>query len=586
MKKKLLLFLIPLFILSSCKDNDKKDDGYEIEYKETTIDGESGLIVTSVSNKDVKEVIIPKNVDGFNLDVKFIDYNVFNNFYDLENVTLPQSITRIYGGCFRNCTSLKSIDVSNVIYIGEGAFLGCKSLKDITLNENLNIINDKTFSNCKSLTNINLGDNIEKISDYAFDSCESLTNITLPNNLNTIGIGAFKNCKSLKDISLPSSINTIDDYAFYNDESLDMIVLPTSLTKLGYKSFFNCYNLFSITNNSLISQTQYDKSGIGEYSHNNLVEVNDCVFTSLYGINYLVKYKGNDDTVTLPEYFNNGKYQISQYAFLNSNVKTINIPNTVSKIANYAFYNSKLDFINFEANNITLEANSFHNILGNVYKIDDGIRYLRSSDNDYKYVINSLKTKENVKINDSCEAILTNAFRGDTLIEDIKFGDNLKYIYSYAFYNATSLKNIKFNDKLEYLDKYMFYNCPLSKNVILSDNIKHMGSNAFYGNKNLEELRLSKNLESLDVGSIKNSDVLSHILIYNNIKTIYRTSLSLKGEAYIYYYGTKEEYNKINLLGNTESIFDNDDNIYFYSENVPTVEGKYFHIIDGKIKTW
>nr|MCR5350784.1 leucine-rich repeat domain-containing protein [Acholeplasmatales bacterium] len=347
--KKRLLFLLPLLVLCSCNNDKEAIDGYEIEYKEATVDGVTGLLVKSVSNDDVKEVVIPKNVDGFDLEVKFIDNNVFNNFYDLTKVTLPDSLIGIYDGSFKNCISLETINLSNVTTIGSGAFSGCKKLKEVNLSENLNIIDDKVFSNCESLETINLNNNIETISDYAFDSCKSLKNVTLPNSLINIGSGAFKDCESLNNLSLPATLKSIGDYAFYGNKSLDTIVLPESLETLGYKSFYNCYNLFNVTNNASINSSIYDKSGIKEYIHKNIITLDDYMFTSNYGIYSLIKYTGSDENITLPDYINEKTYTINQYAFYKSNVKSITVPNTVTKISNYAFYDSKLDYINFSA---------------------------------------------------------------------------------------------------------------------------------------------------------------------------------------------------------------------------------------------
>ena len=54
----------------------------------------------------------------------------------------------------------------------------------------------------------------------------------------------------------------------------------------------------------------------------------------------------------------------------------------------------------------------------------------------------------------------------------------------------------------------------------------------------------------------------------------------------ILYLGNKEDWNKIeiNYENNTEI---NDGNLYFYSENKPSIEGKYWYYNqDGKVIFW
>ena len=55
-------------------------------------------------------------------------------FYGLENLTevvLADSVQDIRNYAFKNCVSLPTIDLSNVLVLREGAFYGCSSLTDV-----------------------------------------------------------------------------------------------------------------------------------------------------------------------------------------------------------------------------------------------------------------------------------------------------------------------------------------------------------------------------------------------------------------------------------------------------------------------
>lgn len=59
------------------------------------------------------------------------------------------------------------------------AFLGCSSLTDVIIGENVTTIGDWTFNHCWSLTNVTIGSSLTSIGGSAFGDCPSLTTITI-----------------------------------------------------------------------------------------------------------------------------------------------------------------------------------------------------------------------------------------------------------------------------------------------------------------------------------------------------------------------------------------------------------------------
>ena len=222
------------------------------------------VVPESVTSLDVKgvlagctkleSVVIHENVTG-NLGDEF-----FMNCAKLENVVLPAGITTIgevecigfqqytgshyfrkygtsiYSGAFKGCTSLESIDLSNVSLLGANAFEGCTSLSDIKFATEMYSIGDYAFAGCTSLVEVNMYDNLYgcngnapldvdysqvdykplAIGAFVFADCTSLRTVTLPgtsdesyNYPNYEGIeelkdGAFAGCTSLKLVVIPS----------------------------------------------------------------------------------------------------------------------------------------------------------------------------------------------------------------------------------------------------------------------------------------------------------------------------------------------------------------------------------------------
>lgn len=85
-----------------------------------------------------------------------------------------------------------------------------------------------------------------RIGDFAFYGCKSLKEIKLPRSLKEIGKHAFEGCDSLASIILPDNLSEIDEYAFYECSALKNIVIPRGTWMLGSECFGKCMNLTKV----------------------------------------------------------------------------------------------------------------------------------------------------------------------------------------------------------------------------------------------------------------------------------------------------------------------------------------------------
>ncbi|MBQ9993532.1 MAG: leucine-rich repeat domain-containing protein, partial [Clostridia bacterium] len=81
--------------------------------------------------------------------------------------------------------------------IGGRTFKDCSSLTDITIPDSVTRIFDWAFFGCSSLTGITIPDSVTSIGNLVFSSCSSLTYITIPDSVASIGYRAFDGCCSL-----------------------------------------------------------------------------------------------------------------------------------------------------------------------------------------------------------------------------------------------------------------------------------------------------------------------------------------------------------------------------------------------------
>lgn len=109
--------------ITSCAHNvvDKKDkvnnfDACVIE----TVDGVKyfGKVAIGVEDDDIAQISIKEGT-------RVIANGAFKELFSLEKVVLPASLTNIGDFAFKDCIKLKSINLSDDIGIGKGAFDGC-----------------------------------------------------------------------------------------------------------------------------------------------------------------------------------------------------------------------------------------------------------------------------------------------------------------------------------------------------------------------------------------------------------------------------------------------------------------------------
>ena len=164
------------------------------------------------------------------------------------HVTIPNSVTSIGEGAFKECSKLSSITIPNsVTSIGNRAFYKCSSLSSIVIPNSVTSIERYAFYECSKLSSITIPNSVTSIGVHAFSYCTSLKSITIPNSVTSIGDAAFGGCSKLSSIVIPNLVTSIGDFAFYECSSLSSIVIPNSVTSIGREAFYECSSLSSIT---------------------------------------------------------------------------------------------------------------------------------------------------------------------------------------------------------------------------------------------------------------------------------------------------------------------------------------------------
>ena len=196
-------------------------------------------------------------------------YNIFkSNLYMKHKSMICSLILVLIMACAQEAFSFKlvidspikegeymdRVDIEEVeILKGKGiteipdyAFLGCTSLRKVTLPEGLKKIGFQAFSECSSLEKINFPSALEDIGSNSFTYCTSLDDIVFPKGLKHIGHNAFSFCSTLREVILPDSLQEIESYAFSDCDSLEKVRLPANDRLLGELMMNCCPSLVEI----------------------------------------------------------------------------------------------------------------------------------------------------------------------------------------------------------------------------------------------------------------------------------------------------------------------------------------------------
>ncbi len=252
---------------------------------------------------------------------------LFNDCYNLVNITLPNTIKKVGCSAFLGTPWFEKLTDEFVI-IGDGVLIKYNGKGgDITLPQTVKFLSDAFADNSKILR-VDIPLSVVGLSDYAFYNCASLSEIFVPSHISDIGAHAFYGTTWLMaenddfvilgnqvlidylgsetNVTIPDTIKYISS-AFDSKTSVTSVIIPASVNCVLSGAFYECSSLTSVT--FLGPNTQIEENAFTGCT--NLTEI------------------------TLPE---NLKI-ISDFMFYSClNLKKIDLPKNISYIGTSAFY--------------------------------------------------------------------------------------------------------------------------------------------------------------------------------------------------------------------------------------------------------
>ena len=411
----------------------------------------------------------------------------FNNCKGILSVNLSSNVV-LEANAFASDTNVETLVVRGEYGLdtlfGESKEDAAKKIKNITISNNTEIIEDGAFAGCLLVTEINIPETVKKIGDEAFRGCRGITTLALPDSLEKIGKYAFADCDKLVLTELPENIVEISEGVFANDFSINSFILNSDTTKIGNYAFSGCANVQIAALNDSITY-------IGASAFEG------CLKLELSALPTELK-------------------ELGAYAFNGCLLVDISETNDkLTKIGAYAFKGCQA-IKSFEfANDLGLNDNLGFGILEGCTKVEELKIYGTTSlETLFGASVSALKpVLSKITIKEGSTSLAENMFKGFTAISEVTFESDITEIGASAFEECISLTGIDIS-LVEIIGDNAFAGSGLEEIVIPSNGIK-LGTGVFANCTSLSVLTFEdpSDDESLNITEIPDSMFTGTILV-------------------------------------------------------------------------
>jgi len=193
--------------------------------------------------KPIGRVVIPSTVvyDGISYAVVAIGSHAFEGCDDMKAVTIPASVRRISAAAFRDCRSLRMLNIEAVnLDEVDMPFIGCDRLDSLLVSEEVCRIPSFAFCDIDSLKVVAFNAAQPDRMRNIFYGSRARVKLVVGPNVKRIPDEMCYNFVGLQSVEGGSGLTYIGREAFYYCIGLDSVTLPQSLTQLGAYAFSQC----------------------------------------------------------------------------------------------------------------------------------------------------------------------------------------------------------------------------------------------------------------------------------------------------------------------------------------------------------
>lgn len=181
-----------------------------------------------------------------------ITAGVFNNWNVLNTITIPSTLKSI------NCPSGLRVNINNLAAWcnidfnesnpasnGGSLYLNNVKIENLSIPESVTRISDYAFYGMDSLLSIEILGKDTIFYEHTFSNCNNVESLI---SYASIPDFAFYANPKLKTVDLYGS--SIGEEAFYKNSNLTKVILRNTITSIGEGAFYNCYKLYQVISES------------------------------------------------------------------------------------------------------------------------------------------------------------------------------------------------------------------------------------------------------------------------------------------------------------------------------------------------
>lgn len=506
------------------------------EMFEYTIDNNQ-ITITGLNSEDVELITIPEMIEG-KVVTTIAAYTFFGQTEVIREIVLPKTITKIEEYALSGLSYLEKITLPFIgeskTAEGDSAYFGYIFGK----NNYTNSYYANGFYLPLNLKEIIITDS-DQIKSNALSNLENLLSITVPNTVILIKEYAFDH-SNIEHILFEeeSNLTTIEAFAFSNITSLKSITIPQSVTTIGYSAFFGTYQLESMT----LPFVGQSRDAIGNYARFGYIFGMNAFDESYYADGSFLPVSLKEINITDASIIGvsafNGSVNIQSvrlssdvtsigdYAFVQSGITEIVLPNGVSYLGNYAFYESKLSNITLSENLSTIGVNAlsssylidiFVDEKNNTFSSIDGVLFNHQQTLLIKYPQG--KDLLSYTIPNTVIEIEQRAFTDADKLVNLYIPEGLQIIGAASFFRASNLTNIQIPNSVIEIGPYAFLDTHITS-IEIPSSMTAIGQNAFAGLRYLLEIVIPSNINFIGEGAFAEATSLQSIVIPNSVTNI------------------------------------------------------------------
>lgn len=230
----------------------------------------------------------------------------------------------------------------------------------------------------------------------------------------------------------------------------------------------------------------------------------------------ITKYKGSEETVIIPGTLDGKTVSSigSQPFGINSNLKQVEIPATVTALQYYSFSGcTKLE-------KVVLPNDSQLKTINYMAFANTGLKEIACPSvqqiKDSAFL--GCRNLETVVLGDQLVSIGNHAF-ALTGLRRIDIPDSVTSIGVDAFGNCGKLEEANIGNKVTYIPEWLFSNCNL-KTFTIGGTVTKIGASAFSGNRNLSKIDIPKNVTEIEYRAFDNCEALGQISFPDTLEKI------------------------------------------------------------------